>query len=303
MTHISTDQTRDNKVIQGLWIGSELSAMERLSIASFLANGHEYHLYIYDDVRNVPEGTAVKDGNEILPASMIFRYEAQKSFSAFSNFFRYKLLLERGGWWADSDMVCLRPFDFTQEYVFSSEMANGREFINCGVIKTPPGSPAMEYAWNICRAKVPAKLVWGEVGPRLMSESIKRLALESFVMRSRVFCPFGYEEWDAVLNPKKVWDLGSPRTYGVHLWNEMWRRNERDKDQSYHPDCLYERLKHKYMSQSKAGTSRETNTSEGSWNTSRRRARIHEQAPRRIPSLEGGDSLRLPMSRSSKGRP
>lgn len=252
MTHISTDQTLENKVIQGLWIGSGLSVMERLSIASFLGNGHEYHLYVYDEVRDVPEGAILKDGNEILPASMIFRYERQKSFSAFSNFFRYKLLLERGGWWADSDMVCLKPFDFRHEYVFSSEMAGGKEFINCGVIKAPRGSPAMEYAWNICRDKVPANLVWGEVGPRLLAESIKRLSLESFVMRPRVFCPFEYKEWDSVLNPNKIWNLGASRTYAVHLWNEIWRRNERDKNQSYHPDCLYEQLKRRYLGQIEA---------------------------------------------------
>ena len=33
-----------NKVVQGLWIGDRLSVMERLSIASFLRNGHQYHL-------------------------------------------------------------------------------------------------------------------------------------------------------------------------------------------------------------------------------------------------------------------
>ena len=98
MINISTDQTCENKVIQGLWIGSQLSVMERLSIASFISNGHEYHLYVYGDVRDIPEGGVVKDGNEILPASMIFQYERHKTFSAFSNFFRYKLLLERGGW-------------------------------------------------------------------------------------------------------------------------------------------------------------------------------------------------------------
>lgn len=252
MTNIATDHALENKIIQGLWIGSGLSVMERLSIASFLSNGHEYHLYTYDDVRDVPAGTVIKDGSEILPASMIFRYERHKSFSAFSNFFRYKLLLERGGWWADADMVCLKPFDFRHEFVFSSEMANGKELVNCGVIKTPPGSPAMEYAWNICRAKTPENLVWGEVGPRLMSESIKKLSLENFVMEPQVFCPFGYTEWDVVLNANRIWDLGGDRTYAVHLWNEMWRRNERDKDQAYHPDCLYERLKRNYLGQSVA---------------------------------------------------
>ncbi|HEX5732700.1 MAG TPA: glycosyltransferase [Blastocatellia bacterium] len=258
MTHTAADRAPENRVIQGLWIGPELSLMERLSIASFLSNGHEYHLYVYDDLRNLPEGATLKDGNEILPASMIFRYEKHKSFSAFSNFFRYKLLFEKGGWWADADMVCLKPFDFGHEYVFSSEMARGREFTNCGIIKAPQGSAAMEYAWEICRAKLPEKLVWGEVGPRLMAESIKRLSLERFVERPHVFCPFGYDEWDEVLNPNKVWNLDD--ACAVHLWNEMWRRNERDKNQSYDPNCLYELLKRKYMLARYAGSISPTET-------------------------------------------
>lgn len=43
--------------------------------------------------------------------------------------FRYKLILERGGWWVDLDTVCLRPFDLDLEHVFASEpdgtVANG----------------------------------------------------------------------------------------------------------------------------------------------------------------------------------
>src|SRR5215216_3083614 len=111
-----------NRIIQGLWIGPELSVMEQLSASSFLRNGHEYHLYVYDEMRNVPEGTVVKAASEILPSSSIFQYKHQASYAGFANFFRYKLLLERGGWWADTDIVCLRPFDFAAPYVFASEM-------------------------------------------------------------------------------------------------------------------------------------------------------------------------------------
>ena len=87
-----------NKIIQGLWIGPELSVMEQLSIASFLRNGHEYHLYVYDELSNVPRGTVIKDASEVLPPSQIFQYKQNQSYAGFANFFRYKLLLERGGW-------------------------------------------------------------------------------------------------------------------------------------------------------------------------------------------------------------
>ena len=94
-----------NDVIQSLWIGSHLTAMERLSITSFLEAGHPFHLYAYEDLANVPPGTIVKDGRSLLPESMIFRYTQHNSFGGFSNYFRNKLLLEAGGWWVDTDEI------------------------------------------------------------------------------------------------------------------------------------------------------------------------------------------------------
>lgn len=81
-----------NEIIQGLWIGPELSVMEQLSVSSFLLNGHEYHLYVYDEPKNIPVGTVIKDANEILPSSRIFQYKHYPTYAGFANFFRYKLL-------------------------------------------------------------------------------------------------------------------------------------------------------------------------------------------------------------------
>jgi hypothetical protein len=244
-----------NRVMQGLWIGTELSALERLSIASFLDHGHDYHLYVYGDVGNVPAGTTIKDGGEILPASLIFQYTEHKSFSAFANFFRYKLLLEKGGWWVDADTICLRPFDVDREYVFSSEAFRSRDLVNCGVVKVPPASAAMSYAWSVCCTKQREQLKWGEVGPQLMAESVEKHALERFVVSSRMFCPIGYLDWQSVLDPARTWSFGDD-VYAVHLWNEMWRRNGRGKDEAYHPDCLYEQLKRRYLHETKSSPRR-----------------------------------------------
>ena len=57
-----------------LWIGSRLSALERLSIASFLANGHPVHLYAYGPIEGIPAGTTLRDAREILPESEVFTY-------------------------------------------------------------------------------------------------------------------------------------------------------------------------------------------------------------------------------------
>ncbi len=241
----STQPSR-NQVIQGLWIGSELSVMEQLSICSFLKNGHGYHLYAYDHLGSVPPGTVVKDANEILPRSRIFQYKHQASYAGFSNFFRYKLLLERGGWWADTDIVCLKPFDFPNQYIFGSEICDGREVVTSGIIKAPAGAEAMAYAWNICQSKVPAQLIWGETGPTLVAELVERYSLHPDVKSYRTFCPLAYQQWQEILEPETDESLFEA-SHAIHLWNEMWRAAGQDKNASYDHSCPYEELKRKYL--------------------------------------------------------
>jgi len=220
--------------------------MEQLSIASFLQNGHEYHLYVYDAVKNLPAGTLIKDANEILPASRIFQYKHQASYAGFANFFRYKLLLERGGWWVDTDVICLKPFDFKDEYVFSSETDQEREVTSSGIIKVPAGSDVMAYAWEVCEKKDPQQLKWGETGPRLMTEAVGKFSLEQYKKPYWYFSPLEFREWRRVLEPDAE-GLLHEDTYAVHLWNEMWRKAGQDKNATYDQSCLYERLKRKYF--------------------------------------------------------
>jgi Glycosyltransferase sugar-binding region containing DXD motif/Alpha 1,4-glycosyltransferase conserved region len=239
-----------NSVIQSLWIGGDLSTMEQLCIASFLANGHQFHLYAYDSIAGLPLGVKMMDANQILPRSRIFQYSGSGSFAGFSNFFRYKLLLDRGGWWVDMDTICLRPFDFAEKYVFSSEVHEGAEVIDSAAIKAPQGSEFAEYAWGVCKKKDPNKLVWGETGPRLVGETVERCGLGRYVRSSATFCPIPFREWELVLAPNYHQGFAAD-VFAIHLWNEMWRDSGRDKDASYPAECLYERLKSRYLGSNK----------------------------------------------------
>src|SRR5258708_3897842 len=137
-------------IIRSLWIGDRLSVMEQLCISSFLQNGHPFHLYVYGDVAGIPPGTVALDGNQILPAARIFTYREHNTYAGFANFFRYKLLLEHGGWFVDADTICLKPFRFRTPYVFSSEGINGRQLVNLAAVKVPRKSAIMRYAWRAC---------------------------------------------------------------------------------------------------------------------------------------------------------
>src|ERR1043165_6115986 len=133
-------------LMQALWLGSKLSGMEQLSLASCVAHGHDYHLYAYEDLDNVPAGAVLADASRVLPREWLFR-DSRGTVSGFSNFFRYKLLLEKGGWGGDADVVCLRPFDFEQEYLFLTEPDLR---IGSAVIHVPQGTELMARCWGAC---------------------------------------------------------------------------------------------------------------------------------------------------------
>jgi len=217
------------EIINGLWIGRSLTLMEQLSIASFLQNGYEYHLYCYDEMANVPAGTILRDAVEILPASEIFYYqqgEGKGSVAAFANLFRYKLLLEKGGWWADTDMVCLRPFDFVEPIVFASERTDIAVQTANAILKLPRGHAVARLCYEAAKRENRAKLTWGKTGPLLIDRIIREKGLQHFIKAPDVFCPVNYLEWQSFLAVKSrpLEQLITNESRAVHLWHEMWRR-------------------------------------------------------------------------------
>jgi hypothetical protein len=50
-----------NQIVNALWIGDNLSDLELLTINSFINNGHEFHLWIYDNIKTIlPEKIVLK---------------------------------------------------------------------------------------------------------------------------------------------------------------------------------------------------------------------------------------------------
>ena len=232
-------------LIQTLWIGSELSEMERLSLASFVYHDHPVDLYTYEDVSGIPDGVNIRDANEILPEDMIFQYKDHKSFSAFSNYFRYKLLYEKGNWWVDTDVVCLRPFDFDGMNVFCSEdippFGTGNHHVGSCVIKLPKGSMLAKEMFEYCTIQDKETLKWGTVGPKLVQKTVDKFGMRFFVEKPEVFCPIPGALWWKYVNEQKL--EFSDNVYAAHLWNEMWRRSNVEKNEEFHINSFYERMK------------------------------------------------------------
>ena len=238
---------KDNHIIQGLWIGKTLPAMQRLSIQSFLSLGHTYHLYAYNDLSGLPLGAELKDAGKILPPRLIQRNPTEDTYATpFSDMFRYRLLLELGGWWADTDIICLRPFIFDRDTVFSSEhrIASGvaREVPTITVMKAPPGAEFLCRLYESCQQLTKGNLDWNDTGSNLLGRVLGEFALNDKVERATTFCPLPMYVYRLVLDTETRF-VFERATHAIHLWHEKWRRAHLSVDGQFDPGCLYERLK------------------------------------------------------------
>ncbi len=239
-------------IIQSLWIGPALGALQRLGIASFLRQGHEYHLYCYDEVANVPAGTVIRDAREVLPASSIFRYQegfGAGSVAAFANLFRYKLLLDAGGWWVDTDVVCLRPFAFPDPVVLASDHTEEASGASVAVIRLPPGHDLARRCYEAAAGRGSEGLTWGETGPRLFQLAVQTGDLDPCVQGACVFSPIPCWGWRLALCPDRAAWLPflRPQTRAVHLWHEMWRGEGLAGQTAFPPGCLLAHLLEEYQ--------------------------------------------------------
>ena len=241
--------------IQMLWVKGELSELERLSILSFLRNGHPVRLFSYQPIPNLPQGTLREDARAILPETEVFANPAADGngeLAIFADFFRYHLLLQRGGIWSDCDVVCIRPIDFAErmEYIFATERirvppgAKAEAQVASCFFKAPAKSPMVSKTLAIARSKDLATATWGSTGPHALHAAATELGLAGHMLAPDVICPI---DWWQILDLISGIAVLPPNTYAIHFWNERWRRNFFDKNASYDPLCLYERLKAHYF--------------------------------------------------------
>jgi hypothetical protein len=278
----------DNRIVHGLWIGENLSNLELLTIKSFIANGHEFHLWLYEPLSGpLPAGTVVEDASLILGKDKIFRYKnydqfnhGKSSLAGFSDIFRYKLLYEKGGWWCDMDVTCLRPLDFHEPYVFRD---HGQLPAIGNVMKCPPRSSIMAEAYERARKEVDENNTDWFKPVRAWTDLIEPMGLSKYVktgisnadswcdiqplLESRFKFPKSLyiRAWTNVIKPtglsrivtSPAWDVDSWRDpghawltlpeslYFVHWCNEDWRHRGLDKNMCQF-DSTYENLLVKY---------------------------------------------------------
>jgi len=219
----------DNKIVNGLWIGKSLSSIELLCIKSFLANGHDFYLWVYDQIETkLPEGTIVKDATEIILRENVFCYKntnqyghGKGSYAGFSDIFRYKLLYEKGGWWVDMDVVCLKPLDFYEPYVFRTH----HEFAIVGnIMKCEKNSEVMRICYEKATRLVDENNRDWNLPIRVLNETVQELRLEHYI--KEISNP---DSWLYIRKLLLCKYLFPNHWYALHLVNEEWRHHRIDK--------------------------------------------------------------------------
>jgi hypothetical protein len=252
-------------IVQSLWIGPPLSDLEILSINSFIKCGHSFHLYVYDTVENIPKGIKVLDANQILPLAELEVLKKDKL--PFSDIFRYKMLYEKGGYWVDLDMICLKKLNFKEKYIFSSERTiqkgglrnrKGTFTSNIGILKAPRKSPFYLKVYLECMKKI--KKRGRALKPIefmvLMKKYIAEFELEKYIKPPEYFCPLDWWNTKEAFYPPCCPDKYAVpgyqikdmlrHSYTIHMWRSLMRKKKINPNSDYSPDSLYEILKKKY---------------------------------------------------------
>ena len=221
-----------------LWAYGNVSNLEILCMKSFLNLGYELNLWTYGDISNAPKGTKIRNARDIIPEESLF-LNGFGSYAGFSDLFRYAVLCKHGGLWADTDVIALiRPEHLPQyKFLVAQRSHNSNDFLlNGNVIFNPIPSKGdvIELALAYTSTFPKADLGWSEIGPDLLMAIVSIYSGHGFRIMGPDFAnPINWWECPHSLLASDFKFKNKPAF--IHLFNEMWRRNNVDKNAEF-PD-------------------------------------------------------------------
>jgi len=220
-----------SQTFQTFWWGNALSPYEMLCLRSFIDHGHKVHLYTFDSRLDVPKGVLTCDASELISHDKFFTYQSGQgkgSAAGFANLFMYRLLAQKGGWWIDTDVVCLSSRIPTFDQFFAYQDGN---LVNCAVLFFKAQHPAMLE----CHARTEqlgSSAQWGDTGPRLLTRVLREFDCIDRAHRAEVCYPVHYLDALDLLRPSQATAISELMKSSVflHLWNEQLRRSAIQKE-------------------------------------------------------------------------
>lgn len=239
--------------IASLWIGPRLSWFEQLCLVSFVHAGHDVTLYSYQPIENVPDGINVADAADIYPGEPMLRHVRTGSPAIHADMWRLALLKQTDKIWVDTDLICLRPFDFDTPHIYGWEKPG---LVCNAVLGLPCGSAALgllldffrdEYAiapwlkpWQqreLQAAKDAGNPVhmtaqdWGFTGPASVTWALQQTGEIDHARPETAFYPIPFKERNHMIKSRHDIDGRlSVDTYAVHLWARRMKPRLEEKE-------------------------------------------------------------------------
>ncbi len=211
------------------WHGSELSIYEKACLRSFLNYGFKVVVYSFERIK-LPYNIIYKDANKILKKSEIkkFIHDGKRGcLAAYSDKFRILLQKKNLGWWFDFDIICLKNSKSFNKLEKNKKIIIGYETkykVNNAVLKINNLNFSDEILKEI--NKIGYKFRWGEIGPILLNNFLKKKNFKSEILNEKFFYPINYKKIEILFNPKKIKDAIrlTKHSYTVHLYNQIINR-------------------------------------------------------------------------------
>ena len=229
-----------------LWVSEDLSRLARLSLASFLRHGFRVTLWSYEPKAHAMCGAGVRDAAEIVPEGN----GEDASFAYLSSLFRYRVLADIGGIWADMDVVALtdspdipaapmvasekrRPFRHRQASATGEGLT---QVTNCFMANPEPCAGDLWHrAAAAAEALKPEDRIWENAGPNLLTN----LMLGDDGHGVTILPP------DAV-SPVAWWNVpgyfleerAPPPSPFMHMYNSIWAKRGVDPQSQFPKNSL-----------------------------------------------------------------
>ncbi|MBJ3785821.1 hypothetical protein [Devosia sediminis] len=231
--------------IVSFWHG-RLSWLEVLCITAFRRRGHPVHVYSYEPIESLPEGAEWRDAAAVLPRERLVFYKGKGTPGVFSDHFRYAVLRQGLGVYADLDIYLLKPIEGPPDYLFAWERPGS---VNGAVLHIPAGAPLLDdliaifetterplfephlppmRRWEVAIRRLfgdrvtPEHMQYGATGPMALTHYVAAHGLVGQVRSSATFYPVPYEGIPALMKAGSNLDAAiTPETLGVHLWRSQ----------------------------------------------------------------------------------